>query len=302
MIPAVLRSRSLLYAVCALCAICVMEAGAAAQMEFAGIAWGTPAQAAGERLQGMGYVPRGVDQNGDHVFLGPQGELLVARMAPDGLVQVQVEWTRDPARLPARYARMVDSLQSVLGAPYASQEHGTSWNHGEAWVNLWLRPAAPQLDSTLFLFHTSPADDAEALRRGEVLSAVGDRERQHGPADSTGAGAWAPAAHTDRWELLVDTVRFRARGDRVFHARLLDQWVDARRLENGLLYDAAVSVVQMDCRGHRLRVPLVTLLYRGVPVPAAAVSDTGRRSIHPRADTLRTGGLRQVCAILARQR
>jgi hypothetical protein len=288
-----------IFRVLCLSASLALSAGeAAAQLEFAGIAWGTPAGQAADRLRGMGYVARGVDQNGDHVFRGPDGEMLVAKLSPDGLVQVQVEWTRDPARLPARYARLADSLHAALGKPYAEgHDDAASWTRDEAWVNIWLRPAAPQLDSTLFLFYTAPADAAEELRRAQLQ----EDASQPGRVDPVDVGAWAEADFTDRWEQRVDTARVVVLGGGLYGARLRDRWTDPRRLENGLVYDAAVREVEVDCGGTRMRLLRTVPLYHEVSMHAIEVPAGERRWDRPAAGSRAEASLRAVCAVLARQ-
>jgi hypothetical protein len=281
-----------------LAALALSAGDAAAQLEFAGIAWGTPAEQTADRLRAMGYVLRGVDQNGDHVFRGPEGETLVAKMSLDGVVQVQVEWTGDPARLPARYARLADSLQAAFGRPYAEGHNdGASWTRDEAWVNIWLRPAAPQLDSTLFLFHTAPADAAEELRRAQLQ----DDASVPGRVDSVDVGAWAEADFTDRWEQLVDTARVVVLGGGLYGARLRDRWTDPRRLENGLVYDAAVREVEVDCGETRLRLLRSIPLYHEVSMRAIEVPAGERRWDRPAPGSRAEASLRAVCEVLARQ-
>jgi hypothetical protein len=292
----------ILRALCLLAALALSAGDAAAQLEFAGIAWGTPAEQTADRLQAMGYVLRGVDQNGDHVFRGPGGEMLVARMSPDGVVQVQVEWSRDPARLTDQYARLADSLQAAFGRPFAEgHDDAASWTRGEAWVNLWLRPAAPQLDSTLFLFHTAPADAAEELRRGQLVSDAWDRERAQGFVDGAGPGDWAEADFTDRWAQFVDTSGVVVLGGGLYGARLRDRWIDHRRLENGLVYDAAVREVEVDCGQNRLRLLRTIPLYLQVTVAMVEVPADERRWDRPAAGSRAEASLRAVCAVLARQ-
>jgi hypothetical protein len=291
-----------------LCPLCIFAAlaacptDAAAQLEFGGIPWGSPSPQTADRLQSMGYRLLGPDQNADLVFRGGEDELLVATMSrEEGLVRVEVEWTGDPARLPVRYARLADSLQGALGAPDARESGGMSWNRGEEWINIWLLPAQPQLDSTVVLIHTGPANRAEQLQRRDMLQGIAERRSRLGPADSAGVGAWAEAERAHRWQLLVDTAQVQALADGVFGVRLLDRWMDVRRLDNGLAYDSAIRTAEVDCRQPRLRLHETLSLYQDVTARTSPVPPDQRQWVRPDPGSAAESSLRAVCRVLARQ-
>src|SRR5687768_4201068 len=109
-----IRCRSLLLV---LLALALSAEDAAAQREFAGIPWGTPAAEATERIRAAGYELRGTGPHGDLTFGGPDGVEFLAVFDPRGLVYVQARWHEPAERLPERFERMADSMRAVLGAP-----------------------------------------------------------------------------------------------------------------------------------------------------------------------------------------
>jgi hypothetical protein len=287
---------------CILAALAAFPADAAAQLEFAGIPWGSAPGPTADGIRSVGYRLVGTDQNGDLVFRGPGDELLVATLSREaGLVRVEVEWTGDPARLPGRYTWLADSLRGALGAPAARESGGMSWDRGEGSINLWLLRAQPQLDSAVVLIHTGPASRAEHLRRRDMLQVIADRRSRHGPADSAGLGAWAEAERAHRWRLLVDTAQVQALADGMYGVRLLDRWMDVRRLDNGLAYDSAIRTAEVDCRQPRLRVHGTLSLYQDVTARTSDGPPDQRQWVRPDPGSAAEASLRAVCQVLARQ-
>jgi hypothetical protein len=113
MIP-ILRPLALL---AALAALAVSAGDAGAQLEFAGIPWGTPTDSASACIQRAGYPFRGQDQEGDWVFGAPGRVDLVAVFDSAGLVFVDAFWLEGADSLSARHGRMADSMRAALGAP-----------------------------------------------------------------------------------------------------------------------------------------------------------------------------------------
>lgn len=239
---------------------------AAAQLEFGGIPWGTSVDSARAQLQRAGYVPRGQDQAGDWVFGDATGVDLVTMFDSAGLVGVDLKWTRDFGRLPARFDRLADSLSRAFGAPQSAAdddagERAREWTRDGARTWLFLRPRGSGMDSALVLIYEGPGWEAEFERRNEADRARDAYEEENGRADTTAYGDWVIAYSDARDLTMVDTVRFSRVGDRLYRARFLDQWFQTRRLENGMMYNGALTEVELDCGGMRARLLRTIPLY-----------------------------------------
>lgn len=265
----------------------------AAQLTFQGLPWGAPAHEVAERIRAAGYAPRGVDQWGDHVFRTPDGGSLVAWMSPAGLVAVELEWTDEPARFPARFSAMADSLQALYGTPANQDEEMRAWRDDEGSVRVTLET---RLDSVLLLYHSSLDKMDEIYRRDSLMTAM--RER----ADTAGAGVWQSVGYEDFRETYVDTARFVVLGSRLYGARMRDRWAFPERLDNGLLYDERVADVELDCARGRSRLLRATPLYHRVATATTEVPAGERRWAEPPSGGFDARGIQGACQALERQR
>lgn len=285
--------------------VAAAPAPAPAQLTFAGIPWGTPADSAAARLQRADYPFRGTDQDGDRVFRGPDGADLVATMDSTGLVGVEVYWRHEPDQLPVRYALLADSLRAAHGPPDDEEsevQDFVTWSRGGEVLELFLRPRGAGLDSLLVLSHRAPGFDAEMDRRFEAERAEMEYERVHGPADTTAVGDWQIAYSDFRVLTRVDTVQFTRLGDRRYRARFLDQWMATRRLDNGLKYNAALTEVELDCRRMRTRLLRTVHLYALRAAAALDVPEAERRWYRPPRGSNDARAVAAACAALRRQR
>jgi hypothetical protein len=278
-----------------------VPASAVAQLEFGGIAWGTPADSATARIQRAGYVLRGEDQEGNRVFRGPDRVDLITTFDSAGLVGVDLEWFHDVHRLPARYARLADSLRRAWGTPEPSEnteELAMDWQRDGVHVWLMLFPRGSGMDSLLSLRYEGPGWQAEYDRRNEVDVARMEHERDNGRADTTSYGDWLNVFSDFRDFTRVDTVRFTRVGDRLYRARFLDSWFQRRRLENGMMYNGALTEVELDCRRMTARLLRTIPLYSHRALPAIE----GSRWLPPMPNTNHARAVERACEALGRQR
>jgi hypothetical protein len=283
-----------------LAALAAFPADAAAQLEFAGIPWGTAQDVARERIRAAGYTFRGVDQDGDLVFGAADSVDLVAMFDSAGLVYVEAGWLRDPDRLPARYRRMADSMIAAVGAPdTATADEGedvfervTSWSLDGAALELYYTPRNGGLDSALLLRHAGPGWLAEDIRRGEL---------PEGPRDTPAVGDYHQAFGGFRVLIRVDTARYERVGPQRYHAYFLHDWMQRRRLANGLMYSSLYTRVELDCRELLTRPLRVVPLYGGRATPPIDIPDRERRWTRPRPDSPDDVALRSACGALGRQ-
>ncbi len=294
MLRVILPSRSLALAVCVLSASWAMAADAAAQMEFEGIRWGTPAREVSARLEGSGYRLRGVDQEGDWMFDGRDGSVLLAVMDSTGLVEVVQVWKNPPEPLPARFQRLGDSLRAVLGEAGEQGDRYFRWRRGEENVHLsrflpdnWVGGAM------VTLFHSGPDEREEASRRSQAwLAAV---------ALDPNWGSWTRVSDSDGWVLSVNTHHYQAMGDGVYRARLRDLWFGMPlRLDDGRKYASNDMEVDLDCGAMRLRKRRTVLGWRDSPLAGTERADADARWHRPAPDTREGVGLPAACATLAR--
>lgn len=290
-------------------ALVLFAEDADAQLEFAGTPWGAAREAATERIRSAGYTYRGVDQDGDPVFGAADSVDVVAMFGEGGLVHVEAVWQRDPDALPARYGRMADSMRAALGAPdTASVDEGeefserfVTWNRDGVTLQLYYRPRSGGLDTALILSHQGPGWEAEYERRDEMDRARTARERAEGTRDTTGVGDYHQAFGGFRVLIRVDTVQYQRLGPQSYRARFLHNWMQTRHLPNGLMYDASVTEVELDCRGVRTRLLRTIPLYDFRATPAVDVPEARRQWTAPAAGSPDEVAIRSACEVLARQ-
>jgi hypothetical protein len=276
----------------------------AAQLEFAGAPWGTPAEQASERIRAAGYTFRGVDQDGDWIFGAADSVDLVAMFDSTGLVSVESQWMRNPDRLLARYRRMADSMRAAVGPPDEASEDESgrvlNWARDGSTLELFFRPRGGGLDTTLFLRHQGAGYEAEFERRVAREQEQMERERAEGTRDTTAVGDYHQAFGGFRVLIRVDTVKYERLGPQAYRARVLHNWMQTRRLPNGLMYDAALTEVELDCRVQRTRTIRRTMLYER-PAAVVDVPEAERRWTTPRRGSPDATAVQSACQALARQ-
>lgn len=282
-------------------ALFLSAADAAAQMEFAGIPWGTPPRETADRLQALGYRLRGVDQEGDWVFRGPDGAEVIAVMDTAGLISVDVRWYERPDEFPRRLQVLVDSLTAAFGEPLNREEESAVWNRQEAWVHLFMRRAYGGRDSMLFLAHTRPGGlGDEPRRRAAMADAREAHLARHGP-DPAAAGEWHLLWDEIWVETRVDTAHSAATGIARYRARMLEHWQEPQRLENGLMYDGVLTEVELDCKEFRRRLHRTVFVFYQAPVAIVDVPEAERAWFRPEPEQLDGYLLRDACVVLDRQ-
>jgi hypothetical protein len=284
-----------------LAALAFTAGDAAAQLEFRGIAWGTPPDGTRAAIERAGYPFRGVDQDGDWVFGGPESLDLVAMFDSAGLVYVEQQWMQAPDGLPARYERMADSLRRHLGAPDTTNadeyERFMVWRRGGAELELFFRPRGGGLDTALTVRHHGPGWGAEDLRRMEAWE-----EREESEADTIGYGEYHQAFGGFRTLIRVDTVRFTRLGPQRYLARFREDKMQMRRLPNGLMYGATVADVELDCRQMRTRAHRTFYLHNiRVLAHTEEVPEAERRWTRPVPGSPDDIAIRDACEVLGRQ-
>jgi hypothetical protein len=289
-----------------LLAAALLSAGdAAAQLEFAQIPWGTPETRTMEHITSAGYRFRGTDQDGDMVFGAADSVDLVAMFDGAGLVSVELRWMRNPDRLLARYRRMADSMRAALGRPDEASEdeygRSLSWARNGSTLELFFRPRGGGLDTMLFLRHQAAGYEPEFERRVAREREQMERERAEGTRDTTGVGDYHQAFGDFRVLIRVDTVKYERMGPQAYRARFLHDWMQMRRLPNGLMYDAALTEVELDCRVQRTRLLRTTPLYDFRATPPVDVPESERRWTTPRRGSPDVEAVRSACQALARQ-
>jgi hypothetical protein len=276
-------------------------ASAAAQLTFGGIAWGTPADSAAAAIQRAGYVPRGQDQDGDRVFGDAAGVDLVTMFDSAGLVGVELEWSRPVDALPARFAVLADSLRRAFGPPDDASEDGEEpameWARDGVHVWLFLFPRGGGRDSMLSLRYEGPGWEAEFERRNDAERERDAYEEENGRADTTAYGDWLRVYSDGRDFTRVDTARFTRLGDRLYRARFLDAWFQRRRLENGMMYNGAITEVELDCRR------MTTRLLRTIPLYShrALLAIDGEAWLLPMPNANHHRAVTAACEVLGRQ-
>lgn len=152
-----------------LLALALSAVDAAAQREFAGMPWGTPAAEVTERIRAAGYELRGTGPHGDLTFGGPDGAELLAVFDPRGLVFVEARWLEPAERLPARYERMADSMRAVLGTPDMSDrddyERSMTWLGAESGGVGLVYSRGGGIPPMLSVSHWGPGYEEEVERR-----------------------------------------------------------------------------------------------------------------------------------------
>lgn len=274
---------------------------AAAQLTFGGIPWGMPADSATAAIQRAGYVPRGQDQDGDHVFGDAHGGDVVTMFDSAGLVGVELRWARPVDGLPGRFTALADSLRRAFGAPDAAsgedEEPAMEWARDGVLVSLFLFPRGGGMDSLLAVRYEGPGWEAEFERRSDAERARDAYEEENGRADTTAYGDWLRVYSDARDFTRVDTARFSRLGDRLYRARFLDSWFQTRRLETGMMYNGALTEVELDCRR------MTTRLLRTIPLYShrALPSISGEAWLPPMPNANHARAVAAACAALERQ-
>lgn len=284
-----------------LAALALSAGDAAAQLEFAGIPWGTSSDSTRASIQRAGYHFRGQDQDGDWVFGAPDSVDLVAMFDSAGLVHVEAMWLRDPDRLPARYQHLADSMRASLGAPDTANadeyERFMTWRRDGAELALFFRPRGGGLDTALTIRHFGPGWEAEDLRRSEAWT-----DREESEADTIGYGEYHQAFGGFRTLIRVDTVRYTRLGPQRYLARFREDRMQSRRLPNGLRYGATVSDVELDCRQMSTRAQRTFFLYNiRVLTHTEDIPEARRQWFQPVAGSPDDVAIRDACEVLARQ-
>jgi hypothetical protein len=281
-----------------LAALACSAGDAAAQLEFAGIPWGTPPQATANRLHSLGYCLRGVDQEGDWVFFGPDGEEVVAVMSPTArLVGVEVRWRGDRGRISTLYTRMRDSMVAVHGMSFNERSDGAAWNRAGNVLQLWQLGPQAHPGYSLTLFHGGPGGPAEEERRNVMRAAA--RRREYGSSDY-------PAVHDavvyddDGWVHVMEESTDPL-GNGVYRVRLYhdSNRSTVRRLENGVKYNGAIREVDLDCGRNWQRLLRTIPLYERVPAPAVSVPERARRWVQPTPGSRDERIVRATCKDIA---
>ena len=289
-----------------LAALAASAGDATAQLQFAGIPWGTSPDRARAAIQRAGYALRGQDQEGDWVFGAPGRVDLVAVFDSAGLVFVDAFWLEESAPLPARHEGMADSLRAVLGAPDSAHadRHGRYmiWRRDGAVLELVFHPDDRARDASLFIRHTGPGYAAEFERRAVAWEAREEDERVHGRADTLGLGGWQEVFSGPRELVWIDTVKSTRLGPRLYHARLRGDLMQQRRLENGTMYSATIREGELDCGAGRMRLHRTIPLYYDLrSLPPVDVPEAERQWSQPVAGSPDEAALRAACAVLARR-
>jgi hypothetical protein len=289
---------------CILAALAAFPMDAAAQMEFAGIPWGTSPRQTADRLQAMGYQLRGVDQDGDWVFRAPDGAEVVAMMDSAGVVAVDLRWYDKPEQFPLRVQVLLDSLTDAFGPPLNKEEGSGAWHRhpDDGWAHLLLRRPTGGLDSMLFMAFTRPGGNTrETDRRGALADERRARLREQGP-DPVAVGGWLEL-WSELWRTtLVDTASVGVLPNGVYRTRILVRLQEPGRLENGMRYDALISEVEIDCPGRRWRTRRAIPLFYEVPLAVTDVPEADREWIRPEPGGVDAYVIKESCIALARQR
>lgn len=301
-----LRMTRILRPLALLAAVAAFAGDAAAQLEFAGIAWGTPPDSARAAIQRAGYTLRGQDQEGDWLFGAPGRLDLSAVFDSAGLVFVDASWLQEPDSLSALHDRMADSLAAVVGAPDSlkADEHGRYmvWRRGGASLELVLHPSDGAGDAVLFVRHTGPGYAAEFERRAVAWQAREEDERARGRADTLGLGGWREVFSGSRELVWIDTVKFTRLGPQRYRARFRGDLMRPRRLENGMMYSATVREGELDCAAGRTRLHRTIPLYYDLrALPPIDVPPAGRQWVQPPPGSPDEAALRAACSVLARR-
>ena len=139
---------------------------------------------------------------------------------------------------------------------------------------------------------------SRAFGRAQPIVYRMEHERDNGRADTTSYGDWLNVFSDFRGFTRVDTVRFTRVGDRLYRARFLDSWFQRRRLENGMMYNGALTEVELDCRRMTARLLRTIPLYSHRALPAIE----GSRWLPPMPNANHARAVERACEALGRQR
>jgi hypothetical protein len=169
-------------------------------------------------------------------------------------------------------------------------------------LELILHPGGSSLDAALFVRHTGPGHAAEFERRDVAWQAREEDERVHGRADTLGLGGWQEVFSGPRELVWIDTVKVERLGPRLYRARFRGDLMRQRRLENGMMYSAAIREGELDCATGRTRLHRTIPLYFDLrSLPPVDVPQADRQWSQPVAGSPDEAALRAACAVLARQ-
>ena len=254
----------------ALSSLLLAAAPADAQLTVAGLAWDAPAADVRTRLERLGWRYVGTDQDGDQVYGGPRGSEAVAAFAGGRLVGMDLRWpsaTASAAR--TRYRVATDSLRRPYRAPTTVDEESTAWAADSVLLYTWISQgggAHPGPGAGITAWgrgYDAEMDRRSDAERGEAARIESGQQR----ADSLLSGDWTIVFSNARVLTRLDSATFRAAGPGRFRARIREDWMFARRLSNGMKYDATVRDVEIDCRASRARVLRTVAGYAGRSAP-----------------------------------
>jgi len=252
-------------------------APAAAQLTVARIPWGTPAAQVRARLEAQGWRFRGVDQDGDQVFGGPRGSEAVATLAAGGLVGMELRWPATRAAARARYRAATDSLRRGLGAHTTVDEESTAWSRGDTLLYTSIadgRGARPEPAAGITGW--GPGYHAEMERRSDLERARRDSvEAGTLRRDPLLRGDWTRVYSDARVLTRLDSAGARRVGPGRYRIRVREDWMFTRRLANGMMYNAAVREMELDCRAPRVRVLRTTPAFADRSVAGAPLAGAG---------------------------
>jgi hypothetical protein len=129
--------RSILRLLLALSTCAAAKAASAQEIAYAGIPWGTPAEAVRARAEAQGFTLDSVAAAGDHVYRRrADGAWLKAYMQAGRAVGFTVIDPAPRAAVDARFRALADSLEAALGAPALREREEVRWEAALAQVSV----------------------------------------------------------------------------------------------------------------------------------------------------------------------
>jgi hypothetical protein len=99
----------------------------------------------------------------------------------------------------------------------------------------------------------------------------------------------------------VDTVKYERVGPQRYNAYFLHDWMQRRRLANGLMYSSLYTRVELDCREFRTRRLRVIPLCGSRATPPIDIPERERQWTRPRPGSPDDVAIRSACEALGRQ-